>query len=383
MSVWRWAQWLEAPPEAARLTLGEGQTPLIASRRIGPAAGLDRLSFKLESANPSGSYKDRFAAAAVSHMKARGQRRCVSTSSGNTGAALAAYCAAAEIACQVAVVETAPLDKLKQMLAYGARVFRVRGFGVDPHVTSEALQRLEAAADAGGAALQVSAFRYCPLGMAGVRTIAFELAEQSPEGLDHVFCPAGGGGLTLAVAEGFDQWRRRRDLPGGVRVHCAQPEGNNTIAGPLRDGASHAQAVCCTTTVSGLQVSSVIDGDAVIAACRGCGGTGYLVSDREVWDAQARLAREEGVFCEPAGAVALRGGAVRGQPRTPATRRPRGLSGHRLRVQRPIVARPHGRRCDVPYDRRRRLGQPARLTPFNSKRSSRLGPITLRWSQQK
>ena len=72
------------------VSLGEGNTPLIRSRAIGPAAGLRNLFFKLEAVNPTGSYKDRYAAAAISHMVAAGQKNCIATSSGNTGAALAA-----------------------------------------------------------------------------------------------------------------------------------------------------------------------------------------------------------------------------------------------------------------------------------------------------
>jgi threonine synthase len=303
MSIWRWSDRLNAPPVACRITRGEGETPLVRSLRIGPAAGIDNLWFKLESCNPSGSYKDRFAAAAVSDMLARGKQRCIATSSGNTGSALAAYCAAAGITCEIAIVETAPLEKLQQMLAHGARLYRVRGFGSSAGVTGYVMEVLRKKGSEGDAALQISAFRYSAAGMAGVKTIAYELAERADASLEHVFVPAGGGGLTLAVARGFNE------LPGrpGPRVECVQPEGNDTIATPLRQQADRAREVHCTTRIGGLQVPSVIDGDEVIAACRRCGGTGHVVSDDEVWSAQRRLALEEGIFCEPAGAVALAG----------------------------------------------------------------------------
>jgi len=71
VSIWRWAKHFETIPESARIDLGEGSTPLIRSRRIGPKAGLENLYFKLESANPTGSYKDRFAVTAISDMLAR------------------------------------------------------------------------------------------------------------------------------------------------------------------------------------------------------------------------------------------------------------------------------------------------------------------------
>lgn len=126
MSIWRWADLIDYVPEHARITLGEGNTPLVRSRRIGASVGLKNLWLKLDFANPTASYKDRFAAATISHMVAAGKTRCIATSSGNTGASLAAYCAVAGIECLVAIVEGAPLGKLQQMLCYGAKLYRVR-----------------------------------------------------------------------------------------------------------------------------------------------------------------------------------------------------------------------------------------------------------------
>ncbi|MCC6491773.1 MAG: pyridoxal-phosphate dependent enzyme [Pirellulales bacterium] len=309
MSIWRFAELLPPIDAGCRLSLGEGDTPLVPSRRIGPVRGAKRLFLKVESGNPTGSYKDRFAAVAISAMRAAGKTRCIASSSGNSGAALAAYCAAAGIRCEIAIVETAPLGKLTQMLAYGAQLQRVRGFGVDARITQATCARLETLALDAGAALQITAFRYCPIGMQGVQTISYELHEQtrtSPSPIRHVFVPAGGGGLALAVARGFQQLTAQS--PGeGPAIHIVQPLGNDTMVTPLRSGARLAQEVACTTAITGLQVPSIIDGNEVIDACRQSGGTGYLVSDSEVWSMQARLAAEEGVFCEPAGAVALCG----------------------------------------------------------------------------
>jgi len=307
MSIWQWSEWLAPVPEAARLTLGEANTPLIKSRRIGPSLGLDELYFKLEMTNPTGSYKDRFAAVAVSDMRARGQTTCWATSSGNTGAALAAYCAVGGIRCHIAIVEKAPVGKLRQMLAYGAELVRIRGFGIDSDLSDRVFARLEQLSAQPNAALQISAFRFSPAGMSGVSTLAHELAAQSNEPWDRVFCMAGGGGLVLAVALGFEQLQQAGRLTRLPRIECVQPEGNNTIAGPLRDGRDHGQPVKCTTQISGLQVPNAVDADAVIAASRRNGGTGHLVSDELVWEVQRRLAHEEGIFAEPAASTAVAG----------------------------------------------------------------------------
>jgi len=310
MSIWRFASRFSTTPAAFQITLGEGDTPLIRSRRIGPAAGLNNLWFKLETANPTGSYKDRFGAAAIADMQATGLTRCVATSSGNTGSALAAYCAAAGMACDIAVIETAPEDKLRQMMAYGAHIYRVKGFGLDIAITTKAFQYVLDQGKAPGASVQVSAYAVSPVGMAGVQTIAYELAEQAAANeinIDHVFVPAGGGGLTLAIARGFVDLVSAGDLSRSPRIECVQPHGNDTIAGPLRDGAEQARAVECATAIGGLQVATVIDGHDTLAACRASGGNGHRVTDEDVWAMQARLAREEGVFCEPASAVPVVG----------------------------------------------------------------------------
>jgi threonine synthase len=299
MSIWRWADRFSKVPAEFRFSLGEGNTPLIRSRHIGPAMGLENLYFKLEGVSPTGSYKDRFAAAAISDMLSKGKRRCVATSSGNTGAALAAYCAAAGLTCEIAAVETAPAEKLAQMRAYGANVFKVKGFGVSAEITREAFRLIQERAAKPNAELQISAFKYSPIGMAGVQTISYEIAEQLEGKIDHVFVPAGGGGLTLAIARGFENLEMPR-----VKIECVQPIGNDTIATLLANGAERARAVTSSTEISGLQVASVLDGDDVIRACRRSGGTGHLVDDKAVWEMQKRLAREEGIFAEPAGAVA-------------------------------------------------------------------------------
>jgi len=300
MSIFRWSNRVCPDLDAGfALSLGEGDTPCLPSRTIGPSCGWSNLWFKIESGNPSGSYKDRFAALAISHMRAREEHTCLATSSGNTGAALAAYCAAAAIRCHISVVETAPEAKLRQMRAHGAELEKVPGFGVDARTTAGVFHRLEEQAREPGYALQVSAYRWSPLGMAGVETIAHELREEFPREPLQVVSPAGGGGLTLALACGFTA------AGGNAAVHVAQPEGNDTIAGPLRRGEMRACPVACRTTISGLQVADVIDGDAVIAACRESGGTGHSVPDEAVFAVQRRLAREEGIFTEPAGAVAL------------------------------------------------------------------------------
>tara|TARA_R110002095_G_scaffold39808_4_gene36663 strand:+ start:6814 stop:7866 length:1053 start_codon:yes stop_codon:yes gene_type:complete len=293
-----------------KFSLGEGQTPLLRSRQIGPGAGLEHLYFKLETVNPTGSYKDRFAAAAITDMLANGKTRVVTCSSGNAGSALAAYSAAAGMQCQVAVFSGAPENKLNQMLAYGAEIWKIQDFGADPNITRDTFRHLKQIGAASDAQLQISSYQFNPVSMQGVEDIGRELVDQSAlwqRSLDHVFSCAGGGGLLLAVMRGLETAFQQNKIARLPAMHCVQPAGNNTIAGPLRAGADRAQSCQSTTKIGGLQVANVLDGNEVISACRQTGGSGYLVEDETVYEVQAQLARQEGIFCEPAAAVSLAG----------------------------------------------------------------------------
>lgn len=307
MSIWKFADDLPPIPPEHRLTMGEGDTPLVHSRRIGKSLGLNRLHFKLECCNPTGSFKDRFAVMAVSDMLAKGAKFCLATSSGNTGSALSAACAVAGIRCFIAVVDGAPLNKIRNMQAYGATVYSVQRFGIDPVLSRQVMDELIRLCRSRQAMLQISSYVHSPLGMAGAESLGHELAVQTSGTLQHVFTPSGAGGMSRAVARGFLRQREKGNYATVPAVHCVQPEGNNTLAGPMRQGLSDGQEVNCTTKISGLQVPTVFGARETIHDCRSTGGTGFVVTDDEVYAAQRRLAREEGILSEPAGAVALAG----------------------------------------------------------------------------
>lgn len=282
-------------------SLGEGRTPLVPSVSVGRQLGLDRLYFKLENCNPSGSYKDRFIAAEVTRLLRADVRGCVATSSGNTGSSLAAYCARYGIRCSIVVNDTAPEGKLEQMRAHGAAVYRVPDFVTSPAVTEQVLQALAELSARRNLPLVVSAYRYCPEGMAGVESIAHELC-QAPEALEHVFVPVGGGGLYSAVCKGFRSLGK-----GGPRIHAVQPEGCLTVVAAFERGDDEIRPVTSTTAISGLSVPFDIDAGLALRYLKECGGAGLAVSDAEVFEAQRLLLVREGIYAEPAGATALAG----------------------------------------------------------------------------
>mgnify|MGYP001372973196 CR=1 FL=1 len=287
------------------LSLGEGETPLVESGWFAKALGLKRLYFKLEHCNPSGSYKDRFVALELALAAQRGVRRILATSSGNTGASLAAYSARYGLECHLFLLEATPAGKLVQMAAHGAHLHRVRGFGSDPEVTRTIFDRLSASAAASGGRLVVSSFRHCPEGMAGVKSIAYEIVEQLGRAPDHTFVPVGGGGLYSAVVYGyFDVVGKGGALP---RVHVVQPALSDTVVHALRSGSASAREVATVTRISGLGVPVDVDGTRALGLARACGGEGFLPTDEEILAAQRDLMRHEGLFVEPAGAAAVAG----------------------------------------------------------------------------
>jgi len=285
------------------VSLGEGDTPLVPSRVLGPRWGVPKLYFKCDHVNPTGSYKDRFALFLINAMLRDGQTACLATSSGNTGSALAAYAARAGLTLTLAINQVTPAGKLAQMAAHGARLLRIEGFGEDA-VRSQAiwdgLQRL--AADA-GLPFVVSAFAYCPEAMRGNSTIAYELLDQLGQAPDAVYVPVGGGGMYSAICMGFADHGVR------VRMEPVQPATNDTVITPLHTGLDRAVAVDdgLPCRISGLSVPIDIDGTRAMRHARAVGAYGEVVDEDAIREVQADLYRLEGISVEPAGAVSVAG----------------------------------------------------------------------------
>jgi threonine synthase len=240
----------------------------------------------------------------LSLLRQNGAQFVCGTSSGNTGSSLAAYAARYELPCFLFVCEKTPSGKLLQMRAHGAQVFRVRDFCVSRAVSTQVMDGLRRIAVKHGTRAIISAFAFAPEGMQGVQTISYEIADQLDgfgQTAAHIFVPAGGCGLYLAVARGF------LELQQSVRCHIVQPRLNDTVVSALRAGHDEARESPTTTTLSGLAVPQVIDGNDALAAARTTGGSGFLIEDDDARYWQRELLQKEGVWVEPAGAVSVAG----------------------------------------------------------------------------
>jgi threonine synthase len=290
-----------------QVSLGEGNTPLVRSVALSNELSISNLHFKLESNNPTGSFKDRFAVAEVARMLKNGKQVCLATSSGNTGSSLAAYCARYGIGFHLFINEQTPQEKLLQARAYGALIYRVRGFGVDGAATLGVLEKLQELAAKGSYELTVSAYRYCPDAMDNLRSICTELVAQLGKVPEHVFVPVGGGGLLTAIWRGFSALRDAGVTPQIPRIHAVQPAGNPTVYDAWKARRKEVRAVTSTTLISGLSVPFDIDASYALDAVYATNACAFAPTDEEIWDAQRLLSSHEGIYSEPAGATSLAG----------------------------------------------------------------------------
>jgi threonine synthase len=259
------------------ITLGEGNTPLLAAPRLSEAFGLE-LWLKWEGANPTGSFKDRGMAVAVSRALERGAAGVVCASTGNTAASCAAYAARAGLPAVVFTPRGAVArGKVAQARATGADVREVDGTFEDAHAAARRL------ADDEGF---VNVNSINPDRIEGQSSASREVVEQLGRVPDVLALPYGGGGNTVAYAAGFGE-----RLP---RFVLGEAE---------RRSDTFASAIRIVQPVHRVEVDGVL---------KRSGGTVVTLSEQQIEDAWRLVAREEGVFCEPASAAGVAAVAAAG-----------------------------------------------------------------------
>ncbi|HEY2182618.1 MAG TPA: pyridoxal-phosphate dependent enzyme [Gaiellaceae bacterium] len=258
------------------VTLGEGNTPLLAAPRLGERFGVD-LWLKWEGANPTGSFKDRGMSVATTRALERGVTRLVCASTGNTAASCAAYAARAGIEAVIVVPAGAiAASKLVQVRAVGGQIVEIEGSFADAFAHAEELanEPRSTFVNSGGSDDRIE----------GQMTVSAEIAEQLGRVPDVVTLPYGGGGNTRAVARGFDE------LVGSLpRLHPVE-------AARRPD-----------TVASAIRITEPVHERWVHEAIERSGGSIVTVSDEEILDAWDLLRTQEGVFSEPASAAGIAG----------------------------------------------------------------------------
>ena len=293
-SVWRYAKALLVDAQDA-VTLGEGWTPLVCGKLDGIA-----VTMKLEFMMPTGSFKDRGMTTLISYLKSRGIKSVLEDSSGNAGASMAAYSAAAGMQSRILVPETASYPKIAQMAATGADVVTIKGSRQD--VADAALRYAKE--------IFYASHNWQPFFLEGTKTLAYELWEQLGFDIpDNIVFPVGYGSNVCGCERGFAELKRRGEIDRMPRLFGVQAANCAPLYEAYKAGADALVPTNVTATVAeGIASSRPTRTREVLRAVRDSGGSMVAVSEDEIVSALDVLARQ-GLYVEPtsaAGAAGLR-----------------------------------------------------------------------------
>ncbi len=298
-SLWRYRELLPLPADAEPVTLGEGMSPLLASPRLGKELGLSRLLIKDESQLPTGSFKSRGMAVAVSMAKHLGLKRLAAPTAGNAGGALAAYGARAGMEVFVFMPDDTPV--INQMEAYlcGAKVFLVNGLINDcGKIVREGIDKL--------GWFDMSTLKE-PYRLEGKKTMGLELAEQLGWKLpDVIFYPTGGGTGLIGMWKAFQElaalgWIDGAKMP---KLVSCQSDGCAPIVRAFEEGERFAKPFPNAKTVaSGLRVPAAVGDFMMLDAIKASGGWAAAGREETIVPWMRRVARLEGIAICPETAV--------------------------------------------------------------------------------
>lgn len=278
----------------ADLSLGEGNTPVVDLPRVAARLGLERVRAKLELVNPTGSFKDRGARVLVGAARALGAAEVVEDSSGNAGAAVAAYAARAGLRAHIFVPADTPASKLTQIRAYGARVVGVAG-GRE----AAAVAAVRYAREAG---LFYASHNRSPFFVEGMATFGEELLHLEPAPTDLVI-PVGNGSLVAGLWVAYQRADRRPPRIHGVQARACAP-----LAEAWERGlAEPAEVPVAPTVAGGIRVERPPRGRQVLEIVRASNGSLVAVDEAEILEWFRFLAEHEGIFAEPTSAAAFAG----------------------------------------------------------------------------
>ncbi len=300
--LWRWAELLPVRDPGYRYTLGEGDAPLLPLKRIGERLGLSRLYVKDEGVNPTGTFKARGMAVALSRAIELGVKEAVAPTAGNAGGALASYAARARIPAHVYMPGDAPAACQAEVLAAAADLQLVEG-------TIEDAGREAAAAASSHGWMNLSTFKE-PYRVEGKKTMGLELAEDFDWELPEVVIyPTGGGTGLVGMWKAFEELEQMGWIDSSrPRMVSVQSEGCAPIVDAMRSGAERVTAANSDPTrAPGLRVANPYADRQILRALRDSGGSAVAVSEQQIAASEAELASAEGIFACPEGAATLAG----------------------------------------------------------------------------
>lgn len=298
-SMWDFGDRLPVREARNVVSLGEGMTPLLPARSFPDRS----VYWKNEGANPTGSQKDRALSVAISVAREHGFERVVTASTGSVGLACAAYCARAALPCVVLVPKSTPVERLRPIIAFGAKVVLV-------DTTFEHIEYVLATLDPLRWYQASTIQRRNCYQSEGPKTIAYEIVLQMGRAPDWLVVPVGGGGTLFGIWKGFDELHRDAlidRMPRLLGVHARSfnflervgivATIDESAVAPLIPDEREA------TVLRNLKHGFPPDAHSAMRALHATNGRVTSVTDDEALSAQLAFARREGILCEPSAAV--------------------------------------------------------------------------------
>lgn len=307
LSMWRYAPVLPVSRGSSIISLGEGMTPLIHTRRLGQRLGASNIWVKDEGLNPTGSFKARGLSCAVSMCVELGAPKVAIPSAGNAAGAMAAYAAAAGLEAHIFMPRDVPQSNFIECSAAGAKVTLVDGLISD-------CARIVSERKTAEGWFDVSTLKE-PYRIEGKKTMGYEVAEQFSmlpgaagwELPDAIFYPCGGGVGLIGMWKAFEEmealgWIDSRR----PKMIAVQAEGCAPIVRAFESGATHSEFFPnARTAASGLRVPKALGDFLVLDAVRKSHGTCIGIRDEDMLAAGVALASDEGIFPAPEGGACV------------------------------------------------------------------------------
>jgi threonine synthase len=299
-TLWRYRELLPVHEPHHVLGLGEGWTPLVHASRLGEAAGFENLYIKDEGLNPTGSFKARGLAVALSRAHELGVQAVSIPSAGNAAGAMSAYAALAGMEAHVFMPQDVPPLFVAECRVLGANVTLVDGLITDcGRVAAEGVRTY--------GHFDMSTLKE-PYRIEGKKTMGYELAEQMDWTLpDVIIYPTGGGTGLIGMWKAFDEMGKLGWIDAErPRMVTVQSEGCAPMVRAFQEGREFAEPWQDARTVAdGLRVPAAVGDFLILRALRESGGTAIAVSDHEMLEAARLIGRTQGIFACPEGAATL------------------------------------------------------------------------------
>lgn len=301
--MWRWRELLPVHETKNMINLGEGDTPLLHLTNLGAELGLSNLYVKDESLNPTGTFKARGLAAAVSKAKELGITKVIIPTAGNAGGAMAAYAARGGLKAHIFMPKDTPVANIEESRIAGATVVLIDGL-----ISEAAGMAGEKARSEGW--FDVSTFKE-PYRTEGKKIMGYELAEFFNWDLpDVIIYPTGGGTGLVGMWKAFKEmeamgWLKTSNFP---RMVAVQADGCAPVIKAFQEDAAFCDFWTGAQTIaSGLRVPKSFADQIILDDLRESDGNAVAVSDEAIIEAQKYLAFKEGIFAAPEGAATLAG----------------------------------------------------------------------------